>query len=210
MARREGRLRPARRRRSWRRSPSGRLLQRLEAAVRGGVRDPENEIEVGVLGEDGAGLRQSGVGSMACSRATTSTRARSCEGVDHALRAFAAELDRAVGEEGDLSLSAELLVGPLRGGLPSSLPPSRKLNWMSALWCSSDPPYVTQISRVQRLLAVASVASKTIERHDGRDLLSDPCTEVGGWVSGLLASLVVSRETSCFFAAAVESFTSVE
>lgn len=42
---------------------------------------------------------------------------------------------------------------------PSSVPPLRKLNWMSALWCSSVPPYVTQISPASSArAATASVA----------------------------------------------------
>ncbi|WP_194238428.1 hypothetical protein [Streptomyces spongiae] len=59
----------------------------------------------------------------------------------------------------DLALSAELLVGPLRGGLPEQRAALEELTWMSALWCSSEPPYVTQISPASNaLLAIASSA----------------------------------------------------
>jgi hypothetical protein len=82
---------------------------------------------------------------------------------------------------------------------------------MSALWFSSEPPYVTQISPASSAaFAIFSVASKTI----GNDTIAGTfwvtqVVRLVACVSALLASLVVTSETSCFFAAAVESLTRV-
>ncbi|KUO06844.1 hypothetical protein AQJ58_38415 [Streptomyces sp. DSM 15324] len=151
-------------------------------------------------------------GSMACSWATTSTPGA------FAVNASTMPLVRSRPSWMVLSVRKAILPLPPSVSLahraaasPRSRPPSRKPNWMSALWCSSDPPYVTQIRPASRArFAGASVASKTI----GKDTVAGTFREThvvrsAGWVSALLASLVVSSETPCFFAAAVESLTRV-
>ncbi|CAM5311689.1 hypothetical protein SGRIM119S_07334 [Streptomyces griseorubiginosus] len=87
----------------------------------------------------------------------------------------------------------------------------RKLNWMSALWCSSEPPYVTQIRPASRAaLAIASVASKTMGNETmAGTLRATHVVRLLAWVSAFAPSLVVSREAPCFLAPAVESLTSV-
>ncbi|EKX63256.1 hypothetical protein STRIP9103_09734, partial [Streptomyces ipomoeae 91-03] len=151
-------------------------------------------------------------GSMACSCATTSTPGASL--VNASTMPFVRSRPSSIvlsTRNATFPLPPSSSLAHFAAASPSSVPLSRKLNWMSALWFSSVPPYVTQISPASSAaFAIDSAASKTI----GNDTIAGifwvtQVLRLVAWVSALLASLVVSSLASCFFAAAVESFTRV-